>query len=647
MEIPEKNLEKTDAGQVYTCRKAASACRQAAEEIASFLNARITKTGIVYRVLFFNRRHLFFDDAGRTYTVHFYQKAKGCFVLVEPTKKIKQDGPVLLAQKFLVRQRSIIIYTDFNLIAEYLSHFLRKRGYPAGKVVWKEVITVFRIKAGRGTVTAGPFSALVQTSFIRNRFSARLQDKDEKNPHFCSPHNQYVFTFRNRLLVKRNAVKLDNLLLSYAEKEIKSASINPVVLLKKTIYGLRSPNLRAFYSDDGLIPEAKHLMNFVVLIYLAIGTINASVFVRVAERLKGNTWYTLAAGALVFLRVPAEIFNMRRSLKITRNLPGSRIQKNEDSEGFRVAYETKPFRSWRNFERGYTELFRGTEYLPEKIEKYRLAKPNLYRLVTEGKKETVAAFLKNGLDLNEEAISSLLPLAKQLQPLDRDKIKTVFRNRIERLKEEGLLLESEWPGLLEFVSRTFPDLLERDTVAGAYKSLKNTLKRAERPPKRAELFSLVDKCYRELIPFRRAEFMLHISLFMIGYGATYSPDIPTFAFAIYYLFSGVMVQLIASGYERLSMPVWMQYVFREMENDPAIASASDTWNEFSSQQTRLLTIFSSLGLILGISGRLLAKVTHNISWFGVDTMAILLFLVAIREWFRFYQGLQKRLRSEG
>ena len=124
----------------------------------------------------------------------------------------------------------------------------------------------------------------------------------------------------------------------------------------------------------------------------------------------------------------------------------------------------------------------------------------------------------------------------------------------------------------------------------------------------------------------------------------YSPDIPTFAFALYYLFNGVMIQLLASGYERISSPVWMQYIFREMENDPAIASASDTWNEFNSQQMRLLTIFSSLGLILGLSGRLLANATHNISWFGVDALAILLFLSGIREWFRFYQGLKQRCR---
>jgi hypothetical protein len=338
---------------------------------------------------------------------------------------------------------------------------------------------------------------------------------------------------------------------------------------------------------------------------------------------------------------------MRRSLKITRDLPGSRIQKNEDSEEFRAAYEAKPFRSWRNFERGYTELFRGTEYLPEKIEKYRLAKPNLYRLVTEGKKEAVALFLRNELGLNEEAAGSLLSFAAQLQPLDREEVKAVFRRRIERLKDEGLLLESEWPNLLEFVNRTLPELLERDTVTGAYKSLKNALKRAERPPKRTELFTLVDTCFRGLIPFRRAEFMLYISLFIIGYGATYSPDIPTFAFALYYLFNGVMIQLIISGYDRLTSPVWMQYIFREMENDPAIASASDTWNEFNSQQTRLLTVFTSLGLILGVSGRLLANATHNISWFGVDALAIILFLIGIRQWFLLYQGLRRRCSLEG
>jgi len=629
MELPEKVLT-----------------RQAAERAASFLNDRITKAGIAYHTLFSNRRYLFFDAAGRAYTVYFNQKAKGCFVTAEPSKEKKKTGPVVLARKFLVRQKSIVIYTDFSLIAEYLFHFLKKRSYPVEKMDWSEIINVFRIKVGKGTITAGPFSALVQAGFVRKHFSARLKDKDEKKPYFCSPHNQYVFTFRKRILIKKGAVNLDSLLLSYAETEIKSADINPVALFKKTIYGLRSPNLRAFYSEDGLIPEATRVMNLVILINLAVGIITASVFVRVAERLKGNTWYTLAAGALIFLRVPAEIFNMRRSLKITRGLPGSRIQKDEDSEKFRAAYEAKPFRSWRNFERGYTELFRGTEYLPEKIEKYRLAKPNLYRLVAEGKKEGIALFLRNELDLTEEASNSLLPLAGQLQPLDREEVKEAFRRRIERLKKEGLLLESEWPNLLEFVNRTLPDLLERDTVSGAYKSLKNALKRAERPPKRAELFSLVDTCYRGLIPFRRAEFMLYISLFIVGYGATYSPDIPTFAFAVYYLFNGVMIQLLASGYERISSPVWMQYIFREMENDPAIASASDTWNEFNSQQMRLLTISSSLGLILGVSGRLLAKTTRNISWFGVDALAIILFLIGIREWFRFYQGLRQRCQSE-
>jgi len=636
--------EKTVASQTYAYRKASSACRQAAEKVASFLNTRITKIGISYRVLFFNPRHLFFDDAGRTYTVHFNQKTKGCFVLVEPAKKTKKNGPVFLVQKFLVRQKSLIIYTNFNLIAEYLFHFLKKRNYPVEKMDWTEIITVFRLKVGRGTITAGPFSALIQTGFIRNRFSVRLKDKDDKIPYFCSLHNQYVFTFRNRLLIKEGAINLDNILISYAETEIKSAGINPIALFKKTIYGLRSPNLRAFYSEDGLVPEARRVMNLVILMNLAVGISTASVFVRVAERLQGNTWYTLAAGALVFLRVPAEIFNMRRSLKITRGLPGSRIQKNEDSEEFRAAYETKPFRSWRNFERGYTELFRGAEYLPEKIEKYRLAKPNLYKLATEGRKEEIGLFLKNELGLSEKAANSLLSLAGQLQPLNREEIKAVFSRRIERLKKEGLLLESEWPNLTEFVNRTLPDLLERDTVAGAYKSLKNTLKRAERPPKRAELFTLVDGCYRGLIPFRRTEFMLYISLFIIGYGATYSSNIPTFAFAIYYLFFGVMIQLIASGYERLSIPVWMQYIFREMENDPAIASASDTWNEFASQQIRLLTISSSMGLILGVSGRLLSKTTHNISWFGVDALAIILFLVGLRTWFRFYQGLRQRCR---
>ena len=165
--------ERTGAGQAYAYRKATSACRQAAEKVASFLNTRITKTGINYCVLFFNPRHLFFDDAGRIYTVHFDQKAKGYFVLVEPTEETGKNEPAFSGQKLLVRQKSIIIYTNFNLIAEYLFHFLKKRNYPVKKTDWTEIITVFRLKVGRGTITAGPFSALIQTSCIRNRLDRK------------------------------------------------------------------------------------------------------------------------------------------------------------------------------------------------------------------------------------------------------------------------------------------------------------------------------------------------------------------------------------------------------------------------------------------------------------------------------------------
>ena len=60
-------------------------------------------------------------------------------MLVEPTEETGKNESAFSGQKFLVRQRSIIIYTNFNLIAEYLSRFLKKRGYPSEKIAWKEV----------------------------------------------------------------------------------------------------------------------------------------------------------------------------------------------------------------------------------------------------------------------------------------------------------------------------------------------------------------------------------------------------------------------------------------------------------------------------------------------------------------------------
>ncbi len=621
---------------------------EAAERVASFLQIREPlKKKITYRVALCSPRHIFQDGSGQTYTVYYHRRTGGYHVLVEPPEnQKKRSNPLLFRKNFLVRGKSLFLYNNLELVAEYLFSFLKKRNYAVEKVEWKEIVSFFRWHYGQGIIHSGGFSAQFQVTVSPGSLSAWLKDSEEEKPYFCAIYHQFLFSFRKIVPVKKDRIDLNQLLLSYSESEIKTTSANPLAQIKRAIYGFKSQNLRAFYGREGLMPEVRRVIHMQILLGLAPAMINASVFVRVAERLQRNTWYTLAAGALAFLRVPAEIINMRRSLKTTQGLPSSRLQKMGESEEFRAIYESKPFRAWRNFERAYTDLFRSTEYLPEKVEIYRLAKPTLYKLVAEGKKEKLELLLKEELGLTEETLPLLLPLAEQLQPFNRQEIVQHFTARVNQLRKEGLLRESEWPNLVQFIAKDLPELLERDTIADAYKLFNDALKRAERSPKKEELFQMVNHCYHLLIPFRRADFFLYLSLFAIGYGATYSSDLPTLIFPIYYLFNGIMVQLIASGFERLSNPVWMQYVFRELESDPAVPSASDVWNEFNSQLMRLLTLSASAGLILGITGRLLAKATHNLSWFGMDGLAIVLFALGIREWFGFYKSISRRCRME-
>ncbi|HNQ35150.1 MAG TPA: hypothetical protein PKN80_03700 [bacterium] len=619
------------------------AALQSVRRVAEFLKSETAPVEpVVYRGFFSGPRYLFYDRAKRRYHTWFDRRRRGWCVRVTPPAgdsfTLPQTG-----LHFLVTTRSFFVYANFPLAVEYLENFFRRRDYPVDSLSWKETVSLPWWQAVQGTLVSGGAAGSFSINRSRGRFTARFRDENGR-PCFCSPRHQYLFIFKPRLRIRDGRVRIEQLLKSYAETEIKTTSPNPLALFKQAVYGFKSANLRAFYSEEGLIPEVRHVIIFVVYWHFALALINASVFVRVAERLKGQTWYTLAAGALVFFRMPAEIINMRRALRLTRNLPGSRLQKIMDSEEFRSIIENRKIRSWRSFERVYTDLFRATEYLAEALERYRLAKPKIYRLVSAGRQAEVPGVLESELGIGKEGLAMLAPLAGRLEALERPEIVRIFTGHLERLRSAGLLRESEWPGLVDFVNRTFPEQLEWDTVVGAYKSLNDRIKRAERNPSRPELSVMIENSKRASIPFRRAELLLMVSFYMIGYGATYLPYMPTLVFPLYYLVYGVLTQLIYSGLERMGTPVSLQYLYKELENDPAVPSASDVWNEYASQQLRLFAVFSSLGLIIGIGGRLLADRTHNISWFAVEALGMGTYLLALWEWFRYWNGLVRRCK---
>lgn len=619
----------------------AAAFRAAAERVAGSLGARLTGAELVAGD-FFGRALVFLRDRnGREYLVRRAGRRRGFHVSVSAPVRRRLHVRRVEQRAFLVRGRAVFLYTDFGLMADYLDFFLRRRRYRPSPGHRRVVIDLPFLKIARGQFPVDGASGQYTLRIFRGRCQAWLRDGNPAEPFLCAAGAQYVFHFRPRLPLRDGRLDPAGLLRTYDETEIKSSSPGPLALLKRGFYGFGSENLRAFYAGGGLMPEARQAVLTTFFLALAASLVNASVFVRVAERLAGNAWYVLAAGVLVFLRVPAEMVNMRRSLRITRDLPGSRLRKISRGEDFRALFETRPFRLWRNFETAWQDLFRGTELFAVKLEQYRLLKPTLVEKVRAGRAGEVPALLAAGLDLDRERLAGITAAAVRLEPLDGGQVHRVFAERIRRLKTAGLLRPSEWRTIDDYV-RDLPAQLERYTVSGVFADFSDMLKRAERAPTPQELFTLVGACRQAILPLRRADLLLLLSLFLIGYGASYVPGMAVVVFPLFYVFHGLVTQLIASGSERFGNPVWMQYVFKELENDPAVPSAADVWNEFNSQLMRLFTMATSLGIIIGLSGRLLAGLTRNVSWFGVEALALFLHLCGFKAWRDFYRGLQSR-----
>lgn len=624
-----------------------NAVRQAAERVARLSGARLEPGPLAVCDLLNRPGYIFRDTSGREYLVRPSARDRGLLVDVRiPVGRGRRRFLRPMRRRFLVRDRLVFCYADFQLVADYLEFFFQRRQYPVSRIEWKAALDLPFLKKAQGRIFSGEHRAVFTVHAFRGRFRVRLRDASGGPSFFCSPRSEYVFSFRGRVPVRSERLSPEKLLESYGESEITVSIFSPFALARRALFGFKSENLRAFYSRDGILPEVRHAVMTTFFYTMAGSLVNASVFVRVAERLMGNTWYVLAAGVLVFLRIPAEVVNVRRSMRITRDLPSPRLRKISRSEAFRATFETRPFRLWRSFERVLLDLFRGGEQFSEKLEQYRLLKPDLFRLAQSGRRQEIPAMLVESLGLEAGAARGAGALALKLEPIDVEQVRGVFGNQVLKLKRADLLRPSEWKTMDDFVSG-LPQMLERYTVDNVIGSFNDILKRAERAPNRRELEALLGGCRKAALPFRRADLLLLLSFFIIGYGASYAPGMAIIVFPLFYIFHGLMVQLIASGLERFTSPVWMQYVYKELENDPAVPSAADVWNEFNSQLMRLFTLATSLGIIIGLSGRLLAGPTRNISWFGAEALALVLHLAGLRAWFAFFGGLQHRCRGDG
>ena len=611
------------------------------EKIAQILNAKVEKEK-THWITPLSSKYRYFDQFNREYKACFSKRKNGVIVRVIPSKIEKRLNLKDEKKEFIVRDGKIYRTTDIEIIIEFIKNFFSKRNYNVDISPAKKTIGIKHhwIKA---IIKEGSHRGDIEIVRTIPYWKVVLRDEDPKKPFFCTPFHQYIFHILPELEIGKS---IEEILIDYQESEIATTSVSPISMLRRAIYGFKSPNLRAFYSEEGLFPEVKHRIRLCVFANLGFGIANASVFVRVAEKLKGNAWYTIAVGALAFARAPAESYYMRKSLGLTEHLPSTSLQKFIDSQEFKRIYESKEIKSWRNFERALTEIFRKRENFAVDMENYMRIKENIYKAVEEKDYQKVALLLKDNLKLDESELNSLKIFINNLLPFNKEKIVEDLRDKVKKLSERNILKPGSDVILEKYLKEIFSHNLLRYSCNKAFKLFHDRLKQEERTPTKQEIHQLIRDCKRNIIPFRIFDILLFISLYIVGYTATFFPNLPDIAIPIYYLFYGASAHIITAALNRFSSQVGLQYLYRQLENAPTIRSAADVWNEFNSHIMRLWAVFSSLGLMLGVMGKILSSITGNFSRYFVEGIALLFYIQGFREWFLYYEKLEKKSKME-
>jgi len=582
----------------------------------------------------FIEKYRYFDKFNREYRAKV--EKKGIIVKVIPAR-IEKKLNLLDKAEFIVKGEDVYKITNRKVVIEYVKKFLQDRGYEITFAIEKR--GKIQVK-GRNIIKFFENQQFGEIEITRkiNFWEVKIRDVNREKPYFCSPAFQYI------LKLKREIKENQNILIEYEEGEITSTSLSPFAIIRRGIYGFKSPNLRAFYSEEGLFPEVKHAIRLSVLANFSSAIVNASVFVRVAEKLKGNTWYTLAAGLLAFVRALAEIYYMRKSLKLTQHLPSAKIQKIIDSGNFKKMIERKEIRVWRNFERKLFDLLRKKGFTNFANE-YGKIKENIYNYVENGKIENIMHLFEI-FNLSEKEKEQIFYFVKLLIPIDIEHFKEMVLEEVKNLCKQGVLKENSDVVIKEYLNSIFVYNLKRFTFNKSYKLLLDKIKQEERPPTKEEISSLVHGCKMGILPYRIYDFFLFFSLYTIGYLATFYAALPDFAIPIYYVFYGTSANIIVAAMSRYGSQVNLQFLYRGLDSAPTITSAADAWNEYNSHLMRIWAVFSSFGLALGILGKLLSSKTGGFSRYFVEVLAFFMYIQAFKEWFLFYNKLERRSKRE-
>ncbi|MFN4227008.1 MAG: hypothetical protein ACK4F0_02560 [Candidatus Ratteibacteria bacterium] len=547
-------------------------------------------------------------------------------------KKIGKTQSFNGKKEYIIFGEKVYRKTDMEIVSNFILEFLKKRNFVLDNVVLK-IKNEKRIE-----IMFDNHIAEIEVIRTKPNFEFILKDKESERPYFCSPNHQYIFKVKSNIEVDKN----QEILIDYEESEIATTGNSPIALIKKAIYGFGSYNLRGFYSDEGLFPEVKHGIRQIVYGNLAGSIVGASVFVRVAERLKGNTWYTLASGILAFIRAPAEVYFMKKSLKLTENFPSSLVQKFFEKGKIKEIYESKEIRTWRNFEREIFNILKNKQDFISLAEKYSNIKFQIYKLVEKQKIEEIYRMLKDEFNMSFEELEKIKYFVMHLKTIDTERIIEEIKKEINGLYEKKILKIGGEYMFFKYIDEIFKENLIRLPVNKAFKFLNDRLKDEEREPTKEEVSNFISISKRRIEPFRFLDLFTFFSLFIMGYLATFLKGLKDMTILIYYIFYGAISNIIVAAVTRYGGQVGLQYLFKGLENAPNITSAADAWNEYNSHIMRLWAVFSSLGMIIGILGKVFSDLTKGFSRYFVEGVALILYVMAIREWFLYYQNLEQR-----
>ncbi|MCM8818665.1 MAG: hypothetical protein NC915_04225 [Candidatus Omnitrophica bacterium] len=603
------------------------------EKIARLNNTQIRKE-LAFNFNPFRESYRYFDTFNMEYKAHINRKGE-IFVRVMPIRIEKIFNFNKVKKEYIIKGEKIYRKTDEEIIIKFILQFFKRRNFNIFEGNDYRILSPKKFEISvEGNIG--------EIEIVRTKPFLEVIIRDKEKPFLCPINYQYVFRFKDIIEVEKE----DEVFIDFEETEISISTFSPFNLLRRSIYGFGSSNLRNFYSEEGIFPEVKHTIRQTVLGNFAGSIVIASVFVRVAERLKGNTWYTLTSGILAFIRAPAEIYFMKKSLKLTENFPSTQIKKFFDKGKIKEIIGSKEINGWRNFERKIFDIFKKRENFIYLVEKYSNFKFKIYKLVENGKKEEIFEILKNEFKFSDDDIEQCRYHIENLQKIDVGRITDEIKKEIINLYKDNLLKPGGEYMLFKYIEEIFKENIIRLPVNKAFKLLSDRLKDEEKELTKEEISNFIGITKRKIEPFRFLDLFTLFSLFAMGYFATFLRGLNEITILIYYIFYGAITNVILAAVNRYGGQIGFQYLYRALENSPNITSAADTWNEFNSHIMRLWAVFSSFGTIVGILGKVFSDITGGFSRYFVEGIALILYIMAIREWFLYYHNLEKRSKME-